>query len=465
MHRSNKWALATVAAVLLAVAPSARANVRAIYPEIAFEKYRLEQNGLEIILHEDHALPIVAVNIWYHAGPINEDPGRTGFAHLFEHLMFQGSGHIGDDQHFKLLEAAGASMINGTTSYDRTNYFETVPANQLELALWLESDRMGFLLDSLTIAKLENQRDVVMNERRQSVENRPYGPSYEKMIQTVFEKNHPYYGAVIGSMDDLNAASLDDVKKFFTSYYAPANATLVIAGDFETSTVKALIERYFGTLPRREAPSARDIKTAPITEQRREQVREPVMLPQIQIAWLSPPFMKPGDAEADILAFILAAGKSSRMYRKLVYELELAQSVHVGQDSNALTSLFEVTVTGRPGVDVAQLEAEIWKLLEAARQTPPSQKEITRARNMLVTSSLSSLQRIGRVADRLNSYNQYTGDPGYLAYDLARYDAVTPEGLAALAKDLLDPAECAVVITVPQAGTKDEKTSHGGGAQ
>lgn len=454
MYRSDRWTLALASALLLVIASSAQANVRVTYPEIAFEKYRLEQNGLEVILHENHALPIVAVNVWYHAGPINEDPGRTGFAHLFEHLMFQGSGHIGDDQHFKLLEAAGASSVNGTTSYDRTNYFETVPANQLELALWLESDRMGFLLEALTYDKLQNQRDVVMNERRQSIENRPYGPSYEKLIQTLFEKSHPYYGAVIGSMDDLRAASLDDVKKFFTNYYAPANATLVVAGDFETIAVKGLVERYFGSLTRRETPTAREVATAPITEQRREQVPEPVMLPQIQIGWLSPPFLKSGDAEADILAFILGAGKSSRLHRKLVYELELAQSVHVGQDSNALTSIFEVTVTGRPGIDIAQLEAEIWKLLEAARQTSPSDKEITRARNMLVTSSLSSLQRIGRVADRLNSYNHYTGDPGYLAYDLARYDAVTPEGLALLAKDLLDPTECAVVITVPQTGVK-----------
>lgn len=418
--------------------------------EIPFEKYLLEENGLEVILHQDQSLPIVAVNIWYHAGPINEAPGRTGFAHLFEHLMFQGSKNVADDQHFKLLEGAGASTINGSTDYDRTNYFETVPANQLELALWLESDRMGFLLDTLNDAKLQNQREVVKNERRQVVDNRPYGPSDEKLIQTIFSPDHPYFGAVIGSMADLEAATLADVREFFTSYYAPANATLVIAGDIDIAAAKALVEKYFGSLPRRDAPAARAVDTRPITKQERVEVVEPVMLPMVQIAWHSPPLFAPGDAEADVLALTLGGGKSSRMHRRLVYELEIAQQVSVEQESNTLASIFRVTVTGRPGVELKVIEAETWSLLREIRDTRSSPQEVKRARNMLMTRSLAGLQRVGAVADRLNLYNQYINDPSYLATDLARYDAVTPETLQRFARELLEPQRSVVVWTSPR---------------
>lgn len=419
---------------------------------IPFEKYTLD-NGLEVILHENHRLPVVAVNLWYHAGPINEEPKRTGFAHLFEHLMFQGSKHVGDDMHFRLLESAGASSVNGTTGYDRTNYYQTVPANQLELALWLESDRMGFLLESLTEAKLENQREVVKNERRQSLENRPYGPSYEKFIQTLFPAGHPYYGAVIGSMEDLEAASLQDVRDFYTSYYAPGNATLVIAGDFNKEDAKALVEKYFGTLPPRPKPPKRPVDTPAITQQRRVEVKEPVMLPRLQIGWLSPAFLQPGDAEADVLATVLGGGKSSRLYRKLVYELELAQSVSVYQQSNQLKSIFTVSVIGRPGVDLEQLEKETFALLEQIRQEGATEEEVVGARNQLVTHTVESLQEVGNVANRLNSYNHYVGDPGYFEEDLARYLKVDAAAVKQLAADLLDPDHAVVIHTVPAAPT------------
>ncbi|KAK1548133.1 hypothetical protein Q3G72_020828 [Acer saccharum] len=418
---------------------------------IPFEKYVLS-NGLEVILSEDHALPIAAVNIWYHAGPINEPAKRTGFAHLFEHLMFQGSGHVGDDQHFKMLEAAGASLINGTTSYDRTNYFETVPANELELALWLESDRMGFLLDSLNQKKLDNQRQVVMNERRQSIENAPYGPSSERLVQTLFAPEHPYFGYVMGSMDDLAAATLDDVRAFYTQFYAPANATLVIAGDFDADRVKALVAHYFGTLARRDAPISQAIVTNPLTQEKRVSVPEAVSWPRTEMAWLSPAAYKPQDADADILATILGDGDASRMHHRLVYELELAQDVSVDQESEALVSIFTVSLTGRAGGSMQKLESEAEKILETIRQVPPTEREVVRARNQLKTRLVSQMQSLGGFggkADMLNRYNQYMHDPGYLATDLARYDAVTPQSVQLAAFNILSPTARAVVTTVP----------------
>lgn len=420
---------------------------------IPFEKYALPGNGLEVILSEDHSLPIVAVNVWYHVGPINEAEHRTGFAHLFEHLMFQGSKHVGDDQHFKMLESRGASLINGTTDYDRTNYFETVPANEVELALWLESDRMGFLLDTLSQDKLDNQREVVMNERRQSIENVPYGLSSERLVQTVFAPQHPYYGYVMGSMEDLAAASLKDVQDFYHRYYAPANATLVVAGDFDKGKIKALIDHYFGTLPRRDAPVTRKIVTAPIEGEKDATLQDEVAHSRMSISWLSPAAYQPGDADADVLALILGGGKSSRMYRRLVYEKRLAQNVSVNQESLALTSMFTITVTANTGVDMKALRAEVQKIVDEARNTQVTADEVNRARNILLTHMVAQLQTIGGFggkADMLNRYNQYVGDPGYFGQDLKRYDSVTPETLQALAKNLLDSNHRAVVTTVPK---------------
>jgi zinc protease len=420
---------------------------------IPFEKYVLRSNGLEVILSEDHTQPIVAVSLWYHAGPINEAPGRTGFAHLFEHLMFQGSRNVGVDQHFKLLEAAGASMINGTTDYDRTNYFETVPANQLGLALWLESDRMGFLLDSLTQRRLDAQRAVVMNERRQAVENRPYGPSGEKLVQTLFGADHPYYGYVIGSLRDLGAASLDDVREFYTHYYAPANATLVVAGDFDPTQTKALVDRYFGALERRPVPQDRPVETPRLTGERRVTMTEPVRLARLELGWLSPPALTNEDAACEVLAVLLARGESSRLYRRLVRDQEIAQDVSASQESLALASIFRITVTGRPGVAPKQLEATTQEVIDELRRTPPTERELVRARNWIVTSRMIRLQRIGGFggrADTLNRYNQYVGDPGFLARDLARYDALTPESVHAVAAELLTTETRAVVTTVPR---------------
>ncbi|MEK7705775.1 MAG: pitrilysin family protein [Myxococcota bacterium] len=421
--------------------------------DVPFERYQLARNGLTVILSEDHSLPIVAVNIWYNAGPINETAGRTGFAHLFEHLMFQGSAHVGDDEHFKRLSSAGASMVNGTTDFDRTNYFETVPTNQLALALWLESDRMGFLKETITQEKLDSQRAVVMNERRQSVDNVPYGPSTEALVQLVFADAHPYHGYVIGSMADLEAATLDDVHAFYDRYYSPANATLVIAGDFDARAARALVDIYFGTLARRPAPESAAVVTAPITHERRQIVREPVQLGRLSMAWIAPAAYAPGDADCDFLAFILGRGRTSRLYQRLVYDLELAQEVSATQESLALGSLFTVAASARPGVDLAVLERETEKILSELQETPPTEHEIERARNQLTTAMVSPLQQLGGFggrADMLNRYQHYLRDPGYFTRDLARYGQVTPASVQAMARALLRRDARAVVTTEPQ---------------
>ena len=418
--------------------------------KIPFEKYVLETNGLQVILAHDPSLPVAAVNVWYNAGPVNEPKKRSGFAHLFEHLMFQGSKYVGDDMHFKHLEAIGASSINGTTDYDRTNYFETVPANQLEMALWLESDRMGYLRESTTQKKLNNQRKVVMNERRQSIDDVPYGPSGEKVVQVLFPKDHPYYGYVIGSMDDLAAASLQDVYDFYDLYYAPSNATLVIAGDFDAAQTKAWVNQYFATLPKRDNPKPVSVTTPPIPEERRLQVEDSVQLPRIQMAWLSPTIYTQGDAECDVLAYILGAGRTSRLYKRLVYDLQIAQSVSASQESLVLSSIFSITITGRPGVPLEKLEAETQKVIDEMKAELATDREVLRARNLLVTRTVSGLQRIGTRANILNRYNLFKKDPDYLSGDLGRYKKVTPQSLQQLAKQLLQSNQRAVVITVPK---------------
>ncbi len=415
--------------------------------------FTLESNGLQVVLAKDPRLPIVAVNIWYHVGPINESKGRTGFAHLFEHLMFQGSEHVGDDLHFKLLESRGASLVNGTTGNDRTNYFETVPSNELELALWLESDRMGYLLGSLTQEKLDNQRKVVQNERRQSVENQPYGPSEERMVELLYPPGHPYHGNVIGSMDDLNAATLDDVKNFYNAYYAPANATLVIAGDFDDQQARALVAKYFGTLSKRVVADKSAQMTPKPVLPLREEVHEPVALPKVSMAWLTPSAFAPGDAACDVLAFILGGGKSSRLYRRLVYNLQIAQAAHASQASSQLSSMFGIDVIARPGSNMETIEKEVGSVIATLANEGPTEIELEQAKNALVTHTVSSLQRIGGfggVADTLNRYNHYLGTTEFLQKDIERYITLTQNDIKQAAGKYLSPTDTAVVVTVPE---------------
>ena len=420
-------------------------------PELKFEKYKLD-NGLEVILSEDHRLPLVAVNLWYHVGPANEVPGRTGFAHLFEHMMFEGSRHVPGSSHFHFLEAAGASDINGTTDFDRTNYFETLPSNQLELALWLESDRMGYLPDKLDQANLSNQQDVVRNERRQSVENAPYGIVEESLFHELFPKSHPYYGEVIGSHEDIQSAKLEDVRKFFKLYYAPNNASLAIVGDFDPAKAREMVQKYFGPLKRGEDVPKISAKTPPITAQKRETIQDNVQLPRLYMGWLTSPIFKPGDAEADLTATILGGGKSSRLYKKLVYEKQVAQDVGVTQQSLILGSVFEVQVTAKAGVKLEDLEKMVGAEMEAFRKEGPTAAELARARNVLesrIIAGLETLGGFGGVADRLNSYNHFLGTPDFLAADVARYENASKESILAFAQGQLNLNQSAVAYGVP----------------
>jgi zinc protease len=409
-------------------------------PTIPFEKFKLK-NGLEVILSEDHRLPLVAVNLWYHVGPANEVVGRTGFAHLFEHMMFEGSKHVGAKAHFKHLEGAGASLINGTTDFDRTNYFETLPSNQLELALWLESDRMGYLLETLDREKLSNQRDVVRNERRQSIENAPYGLVEEEQFHQLFPKGHPYYASVIGSHADIEAARLKDVREFFKQFYTPNNASIAIVGDINKEQVKQLVERYFGPIPSGPPAPRIDVKTPPITSRKEVTVTDQVQLPRLYMSWLTPSIYTAGDAEADLASHILGGGKQSRLYKKLVYERQIAQDVTAENQSLLLGSVFTIRVTAKPGVQLEELEKAVNEELFEFRKNGPAPREVDGARNtteMRIISRLERLGGFGGVADRLNEYNYFTGDPGYLPKDLERYNKVTSAALKQFADQYLN---------------------------
>ncbi|OBV40411.1 M16 family metallopeptidase [Janthinobacterium psychrotolerans] len=419
-------------------------------PNIAYEKYTLP-NGLEVILVEDHKLPVTAVNIWYHVGPANEAPGLTGFAHLFEHMMFAATKHVPRGLADQLLEGAGATDSNGSTDFDRTNYFDTVPSNQLELALWTHSDRMGYLLDVLDQTALTNQQDVVRNERRQSVENAPYGIVQEALFHQLFPKNHPYYASVIGSHADIQNAKLDDIKEFFTKYYGPNNASLVIAGDLDKAKTKALVNKYFGSFKRGPAVDKPNVVTPPITQERRVVVQDRVELPRVYFGWLTPSAYAKDDAELKIAAQILAGGKSSRLYKSLVYDKQIAQDVGADQGSAALTSMFTIDATARPGHKPEEIEQALDAELEKLRTEGPTEKEIERARNGIETIMLSQVEKVGGrgVANLLNEYNQYTGDPGYLAKDIERYRQVTVAGVQRAVDTYLKTQARVVVYGVP----------------
>ncbi len=417
-------------------------------PDLSFEQYQLG-NGLNVILRKDDRLPIAAVNLWYHVGPANEAPGRTGFAHLFEHMMFQGSGHIAEGEADKQLDAAGATGVNATTSYDRTNYFETVPSNALELALWQESDRMGFLLDALDQAQLSNQQAVVRNERRERYEVPPYGLTNEVENNNLFPPGHPYHAGVIGTHADIQSAQLDDVRSFFKQYYVPNNASLAIVGDIDVAATKAMIEKYFGGLPRGADVPKPSIKTPPLTSEKRITRTDTVQLPRVTMAWLTPPYFAPGDAEADVTARVLGGGKASRLYEKLVLGSQIAQSVTAYQQSLALGSIFEIEVTAKPGHSAQELEAAVQREIDALKQEGPKPDELAAAKTGFRSTALFNLQDPAGVADTLNGYAQYTGDPGYLEKDLRRYDDVTADAVKRFAVDQLPNDRRVVITTVP----------------
>ncbi|MCU1308494.1 MAG: peptidase M16-like protein [Acidobacteriaceae bacterium] len=432
-------------------ATAAKSPAGSQLPTLKFDKFKLA-NGLEVIVSEDHRLPMVAVNLWYHVGPANERPGRTGFAHLFEHMMFSGSRHVqgpkGESAHFKVLSGAGATNINGSTDFDRTNYFETVPSNQVELALWIESDRMGFLLDTLDGQKLITQRDVVRNERRQSTENPPYGLADEEMDHQLYPKGHPYYGSVIGSHADIEAARLGDVRDFFKQYYVPNNCTIAIVGDITKVKAKELVEKYFGSIPAGAPVPPIDAVTPAITDEKRIIVTDQIELPRVAMAWLTPSIYKPGDPEADILGQVLGGGKASRLYQSLVYDKKIAQTVSASQRSLILGSNFTIEATAKPGVKPEDLEKAIQEELDKIRKEGPTQAEVDRARAAIESRLIAGLESFNGVANRLNAYNHYVGNPGYLSTELKNFENVTAAGVQKFAESKLTDDSRVVIYAI-----------------
>ncbi len=404
-------------------------------PNVPVEKVELK-NGLTVLLSPDKRLPVVAVEVRYLVGSAHEAPGRSGFAHLFEHLMFQGSKSY-DDEYFKPFDAIGGS-VNGTTDTDRTNYFERVPQEYLELALWMESDRMESLLDVLTQQKLDNQRDVVKNERRQRYENTPYGMFWKYAAEHLYPVGHPYQHTTIGSHEDLSAASLDDVKAFFRKYYVPKNAVVTLVGDFERERALSLVDTYFGHLPAGERAA---FPAVPPSPQPNKHIVEPddVKLPRIHLVWQTPALYQDGDAAMDVLASVLASGKTSRLYKPLVYDKKLAKDVSAYQVSRALGSFFVVQVTASPGTTLDELAPALDEALKGALATPPTEDEMLRAVNGWRKSFYQRIESVVARAQMLSSYYHLTGKADYIAEDLRRYTALTPADVAAAAKKWITP--------------------------
>ncbi|MHB8580382.1 MAG: M16 family metallopeptidase [Ignavibacteriaceae bacterium] len=397
---------------------------------VNYEKYKL-QNGLEVILYRDNALPIVTANIWYRAGSANEKAGKTGIAHLFEHMMFQGSVNVPKEMHFRFIQEAGGNL-NGSTSTDRTNYFEKVPSNFLELILWLESDRMGFFIPALTQEKLANQIDVVKNERLERYDNQPYGLAWEILISNLFPKNHPYSWATIGSLKDITNFTIEDVKSFFEKYYSPANASLVIAGDFDPDEAKELTEKYFSEIPGRNHFEELQIKPATLAENKFIVHKDKVQLARIYLAWHTECAYSEDDAALDILTDLLTGSKTSRLYKKLVFEQEVAQEVTAYQFSGKFAGYFVVIATAKPGILLTELKEKIFAEFENIKKNGINEKELLRSKNGIKSGFIYSMQNIDSMADQLNSYNYFLNEPNSFNYDLSRYENVSVENLLVL---------------------------------
>jgi len=420
---------------------------------IAFSKHTLA-NGLDVLLHEDHACPIVAVNLWYHVGSKNETAGHTGFAHLFEHLMFEGSAHH-DRGFFPPLQGAGASL-NGSTNADRTNYWELVPSNALELALWMESDRMGFLLPALTDVKFANQRDVVLNERRQNYENRPYGLAPMAMLAALYPPDHPYHWTTIGEIDDLNAAKIDEVREFFRTYYHAGNASLAIAGDINSNDVLDLVRAYFEDLA--PGPAVAPVRPDDVTlaDETRLLLEDRVELPRLYIAWISPAMFAADEADLDLAADILANGKTSRLYRRLVYEQRIATDVSAAQNSREVAGFLQLAATAAPGHTLAELEQAFVEEVDRIASEGPNEDEIERGRVQAEAQFVFRLQTVGGFggkSDQLNAYNVFVGNPDFFNRDLQRYQQVTSQSLQAAVKRYLANPRRVTLSVVPRGRT------------
>ena len=422
--------------------------------QIPIERYTLD-NGLRVVFSEDHTNPVVTVNLWYDVGSRNERQGRTGLAHLFEHMMFQGSQNVPANAHVAQLERIGGSM-NASTWLDRTNYYNTVPSEWLELVLWLESDRMGFFLPALTQEKLDNQREVVKNERRQRVDNQPYGDWDERLQMLVYPPDHPYHHSVIGSMDDLDAASLQDVGDFFSTYYAPDNAVLTLCGDFEPDQARELIARYFGTIPR--GPGAPPLPGTPVPQplklgrEVRDTVRGGVPLPRVYVAYRVPPYGRPEFYAADVATELLAGGKSARLYHDLVRERRLARSV-AAFVLPVVTGASMLVLRGNvpPDGDPAALEAALLEQVAALAAEPPAPAEMERAVTCIETRHLLELEKVSERADQLSMLTTFFDDPGLIATELDRYRAVTAEDVRRFAADYMGGDNRVVLTYLPDA--------------
>jgi predicted Zn-dependent peptidase len=418
---------------------------------IPVETERLE-NGLLVTYSEDHTAPVVAINIWYHVGSANERPGRTGFAHLFEHMLFQGSAHVAANEHFELIERAGGTL-NGSTWLDRTNYFETLPANQLALGLWLEADRMGALLPAMTQAKLDTQRDVVKNERRWTVDNQPYGSWWERLPALCFPADHPFHHSLIGSMEDLSAASLDDVAAFFRDFYTPDNAVLSLAGDFDRSEAGRLVRQYFGPIPRSGGrPSLPPVDVSDLFgEWRREVVPDDVAVPRIFLAFRTPVFGTDGFHVSNLMASVLGSERGSRLYRHLVRDRQLASVVTAFTFDLAKGSdLLVIDATARPGVSADTLERAMVEVVDELCAEGVEASELQRALALTNTDFVIALQTAGERADRLSRFATYLGDPALVNEYPARFERVRREDLGLFARERLGPDNRASLVYVPR---------------
>jgi zinc protease len=437
---------ATLAGLLLSM------SVAAQQIAVPYEKFTLP-NGLTVILHQDNTIPRATVNIWYHVGSGSEKPLRTGFAHLFEHILFEGSQHVPEGNFDQWLEAAGATN-NGSTTEDRTNYYEEIPSNALDLALFLESDRMGFLAPSLNAGTVDGQRDVVKNERRQSYENQPYAKAYLELPSLLYPKDHPYSWPVIGSMEDLTAASYQDVVDFFTTYYTPGNASLCIAGGIDLVETRKAVEKWFGDVPSGKPVSKVDVPQAKLEKEKRAMIEDNVQLPRLMMVWLSPPAYHPGSAELDLVSSLLTDGKNSRLYKKLVYELQIAQSVDSYQDPKKLASEFAIIATARPGVTLSQLEKVIQEELDKLKLEGPSTRELQRITNQYESNFIRQLESSSNKADLLNRYYYYTGNPDYFNEDFQRYKALDGNDIREAIRQYLKDDARVVLSIVPEGKTE-----------
>ncbi|MEK6337062.1 MAG: pitrilysin family protein [Acidobacteriota bacterium] len=434
MRYAKLLALALVLFLFLPGLAAAQAGGGGNLPAVKYEQFTLP-NGLNVIMHVDKSTPIVAVDFWYHVGSKNEVRGRTGFAHLFEHLMFQGSKNYNDD-YFKPLQEAGAN-INGSTNTDRTNYFEILPSNFLELALFMEADRMGGLLDAITMEKLNNQRDVVKNEKRQSYDNQPYGTAQERIAEIMYPPDHPYHWTTIGSLDDLTAASIDDVKAFFRQYYVPNNASLVIAGDFDTKQARSWVSKYFGPIPRGAAVVRPNPPTPKFDAEIRKSFDDDVPLPRLYMLWHTVPRFAGDESALSMLGSVLSSGRNSRLQSNLIYGKQLAQEVGAFQASREVAGAFQVTSTARPGKSLEEIEKEILAEIERIKKEPPTAEEMERALNQIESQAVYALQTVFGRADQMNNYFTMRGRPDYFQQNLNEFRKVTPADVQRVAQTYL----------------------------